>query len=201
MSSLFDSLVAETLELGATRAKVIEVAKIKFSVQLRKMCAQNTCGKYGSNWMCPPAVGPVEELKARAQEYRYGLLFQIVCQLEDSYDVEGMAAGKKRHDILLSKVLARLREEPGIRKPLPLGAGSCDICPKCTYLESVGTSADIPEKAARGFQACRYPDKAVSSVEAYGIDVLHLVSTNDIPYNNGAATVSYVGLILFNEAN
>jgi hypothetical protein len=48
-------------------------------------------------------------------------------------------------------------------------------------------------------EECQFPDKAVSSVEANGIDVIALVKTSGIPYNNGKNTVSYVALILFNR--
>ncbi|OLN25710.1 hypothetical protein DSOL_5246 [Desulfosporosinus metallidurans] len=47
-------------------------------------------------------------------------------------------------------------------------------------------------------EKCKFPDKAVSSVEANGIDVMALVKSSGIPYNNGKNTVSFVALILFN---
>ena len=46
-------------------------------------------------------------------------------------------------------------------------------------------------------QECRYPDKAVASVEAYCIDANALLTRCQIPYNNGPDTVSFVGLFLF----
>lgn len=67
---------------------------------------------------------------------------------------------------------------------LPLNAGPCTYCAKCTYLAG---------------EECQFPDKAVSSVEANGIDVMALVKASGIPYNNGKNTVSYVALILFNS--
>jgi hypothetical protein len=48
---------------------------------------------------------------------------------------------------------------------------------------------------------CRFPDKAVASVESHGIDVTALVTSCGIPYNRGPNTVSYVGLFLFSAAN
>jgi predicted metal-binding protein len=63
-----------------------------------------------------------------------------------------------------------------------LGAGACPVCKKCTYL--------------RG-EECVFPDKAIASVEAHGIDVKKLLEDHGMSYVNGANTVSYVGLLLY----
>ena len=62
------------------------------------------------------------------------------------------------------------------------GPKNCKICKECTYPDG---------------EECRFPDKAVASVEAYCIDVNALVTSCDIPYINGPNTVSFVGLFLF----
>ncbi|HWR39764.1 MAG TPA: DUF2284 domain-containing protein, partial [Patescibacteria group bacterium] len=47
-------------------------------------------------------------------------------------------------------------------------------------------------------ESCKFPDEAISSVAAYGIDVITLEKVCGIPYYNSKHTVSYVGFILFN---
>jgi len=49
-------------------------------------------------------------------------------------------------------------------------------------------------------EPCRHPDLAVSSVEAYGINVIALQKTANLPHYKGKETVIYVGLILFGKA-
>ncbi|MBR6781391.1 MAG: DUF2284 domain-containing protein, partial [Clostridia bacterium] len=62
-----------------------------------------------------------------------------------------------------------------------MGCGSCDLCEKCTY-------PDAP---------CRFPDRALTSVEANGIQVIELAKNIGINYNNGENTVTYFSMILF----
>lgn len=81
-------LVQTLLDWGAYRAGVVPVANIEFEPEFRKMCESNACGMYGKSWMCPPCVGPVDELIARAKGYRWALVYQTVDNLEDSYDFE-----------------------------------------------------------------------------------------------------------------
>lgn len=181
MKTVLSDLLKEVLALNAARAAIVKVAEIKFNEDLRKLCEQNSCGSYNKNWMCPPAVGPIQVLQERALGFKHGLLFQTVHQLEDSLDWEGMQEGKARHTKLFRTILDSMENNENFKELLPMNAGSCTYCPECSYV--------VGEK-------CRFPDKAVSSVEANGIDVMALVKDNGIPYNNGNNTVSYVSLIL-----
>jgi predicted metal-binding protein len=178
-----DVLVQAALCLNAKHAAIVEVAKIRFVEDFRKACQQNVCGKYNTNWVCPPAVGTFAELKTRACQFKQGLLFQTVYQLAKTFDWKGMLAAKKIHDEVFRKIFDNVKNEHNLQDILALNAGSCEVCPSCAYLDE---------------EKCRFPDKAFASVESYGIDVIHLEKTCGMPYYNGENTVSYVGLILFN---
>ena len=91
MKELFDRLIAETLRLGADRAAVIDAAQIETDRVFRELCLANACGMVGKCWMCPPDVGEIEELMAEVRRYDHALVYQRIGQLEDSFDVEGMA--------------------------------------------------------------------------------------------------------------
>ena len=184
MKTVLNNLVRDAKALNATHASIAEVAKIKFSEDFRQLCEQNSCGSFNKNWMCPPAVGPISKLIERALSFKQGLLFQTVHSIEDSFDWEGMLEGKLNHTKIFRKILECMENNNTLKEILPLNAGPCTYCTKCSYLEG---------------EECRFPDKAVSSVEANGIDVIALVKASGIPYNNGENTVSYVGLILFNS--
>ena len=182
MMTNFDEMINKALELKATRAAMATTDKAKFSDELRGMCAQNYCGNYGKNWMCPPGVGPLRELKEEVMEYKQGLVIQTVHQLEDSFDIEGMEEAQTIHNGIFKDILSMIKDEYNPQRVLPLNVGACDICSKCAYIED---------------KECYFPEKAIASVESYGINVMALVSECGFPYNNGPNTVSYVGYILF----
>ena len=46
---------------------------------------------------------------------------------------------------------------------------------------------------------CRFPDEAMPSLEASGIDVVQLTKDTGLVYNNGPKTMTIIGLILYNE--
>jgi len=179
-----DELVRDALESKATCAAIARTGDISFHEDFRKACEQNQCGKYNTNWMGPPAIGPVSDLIERVKKYRHGLLFQTVHQLRSSFDYKGMVEGGKIHGQIFRDLLDKVRSKYKFREILPLNAGCCSICEKCAYLENL---------------PCRYPDLAVSSVEAYGINVIALEKSAGIPIYHGKNTVAYVGLILFEE--
>ncbi|KJR49286.1 hypothetical protein UF75_0364 [Desulfosporosinus sp. I2] len=182
METVFNNLVKDAKALNAAHATITEVAEIKFNEDFRELCEQNSCGSYNKNWMCPPAVGSISDLKERVLGFKQGLLFQTVHPIEDSFDWEGMLEGKVNHEKIFRKIHEYIENNYTFTAVLPLNAGPCMYCVKCAYLEG---------------EECHFPDKAVSSVEANGIDVMALVKASGIPYKNGENTVSYVALILF----
>ena len=131
----------------------------------------------------PPYVGEPEELIARAKSYQYILVYQTIGELEDSYDFEGMMeAGQKMND-LTQRVRDELKDEIS-KDTLLLGAGGCRLCPVC---------------AKREEKPCRFPEKALASLEAYCISVSDLASAGGMKYINGPDTVTYFGAVLFND--
>jgi predicted metal-binding protein len=180
----FDDLIKEALEADATHAAMADVSKIQFREEVRDACARNSCGNYDTNWMGPPAIGSIKDLMERARKYKHGLLFQTVCNVKSSFDLKGMIKGAEVHKKVFRSVIERIKKKYNIKDMLPLNAGCCRICKKCAYLDG---------------EPCRNPDEAVSSVEAYGIDVVRMEKDAGMPYYNGKNTISYVGLILFNE--
>jgi len=184
METFLGDLIKDAIALNATNASIAQVTEIKFNEDFRKLCEQNSCGSYNKNWMCPPAVGPFNDLKEQVLSFKQGLLFQTVHPIATSLDWKGMLAGGVNHTKIFRKILEGMERKYNFKEILPLNAGPCTYCAKCAYLEG---------------EKCNFPDKAVSSVEANGVDVMALVKASGIPYNNGKNTVSYVALILFNS--
>ncbi len=177
-----DKLTELALRCGATKAAVIDVKQIVFSVLFRDICASNGCGEYGMCWMCPPDVGEIEDLMAKVQSYPKAILFQTITKPEDSFDIEGMGnAGKELTDLCL-RLRNALEDQLGSDMFI-LGAGGCRICRRC---------------AKRDALPCRRPEDALLSLEACGIDVYNTVKDTKLKYINGQNTVTFFGMILYN---
>ncbi len=174
------SLAAEAVTQGAFKAGIIEVEKIPFDAELRKSCEVNYCGNFGRNWMCPPHVGEIDTLIQRAKGYKYALVYQTVGEIEDSFDYEGMVAVGKKHKEVTDRITEKVKEAWN-GDMLQLSAGGCPVCEKC---------------AKREEQPCRHPDKALASLEAYGIYVSKLAGLCNMNYINGQNTVTYFGAYL-----
>ncbi len=179
----FDSLIGEVLALGAYKANVISADLIETDRAFRAMCESNACGVYGKCYMCPPDVGDIETLMAEIGTYKYALVYQTVSELEDSYDFEGMVEAKKSFYPISQKLRGIFRDLK-IEKVLHLGAGGCGVCKVC---------------AKRTNEPCRYPDKAMPSLEAYGVNVSRLAASAGMKYINGQNTVTYFGAVLFTD--
>jgi len=175
-------MTQDALALGATHAALISTENIAVLDEVRMLCAQNQCGRYGTNWMCPPGCGELDACEKEIHSFAKGLLIQTVGFVEDFADFEGYARIHKEHDQHCKAIFARFKEEYKPGRMLCLSAGGCSICPQCTYPTG---------------EPCRFPDKAVSSLEGYGMVVNQLVTSAKLAYNNGPNSVSYVGLVLF----
>lgn len=158
--------------------QMIDTNSISFSLEVRKSCMQNHCGMYKKNWMCPPAVGEVSELREKYCQYQQALVFTKLYMLEDSYDQDGMDRGLKDIKSFIDDLKEALI---GLDYKI-LGAGSCTICSECTYPVFL----------------CKNPQLAMPSLEAVGIDVVDLANKCQINYYNGKNTVTYFAAIFFN---
>ena len=118
---------------------------------------------------------------AHLRTYSHVLVYQTVGQLEDSFDFENMIRAGNAHNVL-AQSLRSVFKESGIQTVLHLGAGGCRVCGVC---------------AKRTGEPCRHPDLAMSSLEAYGINVSRLAPAADMKYINGNNTVTYFGAVFF----
>ena len=179
MKQLIDLLT----QCGVGRQAVLAQADIVFHPSFRDICASNACGCYDKCYMCPPDVGPIDKLIETAKQYPICLMYQNVYEIEDSFDIEGMFEAKKAHHQCAQRIQAAVK--PLIKKPfLHLEAGGCGICERC---------------AKRDQLPCRYPDRALPSLESYGIDVYNTAAHAGLRYVNGQNTITYFGMLLLQE--
>jgi predicted metal-binding protein len=175
-----EKLVENAIQYGAFKAFVIDVDKISFDEGLRSYCAMNYCGSFGKNYACPPDVGTVGEVIDKARGYKKALVFQTIGLLEDSYDFEGMQEAADTH----TKVANLIDHDMKLQSAdfLQLTVGGCTVCKVCAVVEKL---------------PCRFPDRAVSSLEAYCMNVSNLAKLCEMKYINGKDTVTYFGAFLY----
>lgn len=176
-------LTEQVLLQGADKAAVIPVSEIQLEADFRRLCEANTCGKYGRCWMCPPDAGDIEDLMGEIRTFDNALVYQTIGLLEDSYDIEGMAAAAEKHNSLAQGLKGFFTKDE-FRKVLHLGAGGCHLCPVCAKVD------DLP---------CRHPEDAISSLETYGINVSKLAAACGMKYINGQNTVTYFGAVFYSR--
>lgn len=176
------TLLEKIIEFGASNAGEIKVSDIAFDKSLRKSCEANFCGNYGKNHTCPPGCGDEEELIEKIKKYEDAIIFQTITPLEDSFDFEGMEEAAKNHNKLTYAVWDEAK------KLYPdctiLAAGGCSYCEKCAGIDG---------------EPCRFPEKAITSLEAHCINVSTLAGKAGMKYINGENTVTYFSGVFFNK--
>ncbi len=177
---LIAQLPEKLVEMGAFKAAFVPVSEIKTDVAFRAMCESNACGKYGKCYTCPPDAGDINELINSLKAFSRVLVYQTVSELEDSFDIEGMYDAGRRHNQLLQSLMELYNEKTLGCKVMHLGAGGCQACERCGKLDGI---------------PCRFPEKAVSSLETYGINVSELAKKGGMKYINGQGTVTYFGAL------
>ncbi|MCI8843620.1 MAG: DUF2284 domain-containing protein [Oscillospiraceae bacterium] len=164
--------IALALEAGFTHAAPLDPAKLRVNEEVRAMCAANKCRAYDHNWTCPPNCGTLDECAAQIAGMRTGLLVQTTGTLEDSFDIDAMEETEERHLNQFHKLAGQIREAfPGA---LCLGSGGCRLCETCAHPEP-----------------CRFPDKACSSMEGYGLLVNDVCELAGLKYYYGKGTLTY----------
>ena len=171
----YETAAKAAAEAGFVYAAPLDPGTIVLKEEVRQMCA--ACGRYGKCWSCPPGCGTLEECRGRVACYRNGILVQTVGELEDEFDGEGMMETEALHKTRFRDLRQMLTGE----NILALGAGSCTVCKNCTYPD----------------EGCRFPEKQISSMEAYGMVVTEVCRANGMVYNHGKNTIAYTSCILF----
>ena len=170
-------------------ADLIELAKdIGFShtaaralPEVREMCASGRCRRYGKSWSCPPACGSLEHTAKLITSYRRCVLVQTTAEMDGDFDAEAIERAQEKHKADFQTFARQAK----LLCPdcLPLTAGTCTLCRRCTY----------PDRP------CRYPNKRLSSMEAFGLLVSEVCQSAGLPYYYGPGTLTFTSCILTRE--
>ena len=167
---------------GVYEYGVVNPRDVEFSEEVRKYCEENLCRRYGMTWVCPPAVGTVDECRDRAQSYDKMLVFSGRFDIKDMRDMDEVVAAL----MSFKDIAGRVDEETRalLERRLMLSNEGCGICESCTYPED----------------PCRYPEKAHGSIEGYGIWVSKLAEQAGMQYNGGENSLIFFGALLYDDA-
>ena len=146
----------------------ITTSELVFSERVRWIC-QTQCPMYNTTWACPPAVGTVEECKARCLSYPHALMMTSITEVSDIANLEETLATRAPHEELTRQVRDMIAEQSS--EVMALSTEACAICQKCAY-------PDVP------------------CVESQGILVTDLAEKHGLDFMNGNIVV-WFSLILF----
>ena len=165
-------------ELGFDTVAPLDPSTLEARQDVRDMCRADKCMIFGRNWGCPPHCGTVEECQAKMRSYSRGILLQTVGHMQKTIDSKCYRETERRH-IQGFYALAEFVKEK-YPDALCLGAGGCRVCKKCAHPEP-----------------CRFPEKAISSMEGYGLFVTQVCRDTGVPYYHGEKTITYTACVLF----
>ena len=155
-----------------------ETEELVFTRRVRTVC-ETDCAQYGKSWACPPAVGTVEECRARCLSYPHALLITTMNEVADIADLKATLATRGDHEAVTRQVNGFFRDQ-GI-ETCPLSTESCAICEKCTYPHA----------------PCRCPEKMFPCVESQGILITETAERYGIDFQAGGNVVTWFSLILY----
>ena len=174
-----DKIKKIILAVGFLECGELNINKLEYSKEIRKMCEDNVCRCYNTTWACPPAVGTIDECKKRVENYSHMILLSNSYKIKTPFDYKSMKKGMvnfKEKIYLLDDSLKK-----AISKYQILSNESCNICKECTYPK-------FP---------CRHKDKLFHSIEGYGFHIYKLAKDCNLKYDNGENTITYFGAVLF----
>ena len=165
-------------ETGFTHYASLSMDALLFRPEVRDMCSADLCHSYDKSWSCPPAAGSLEVISSRAKGFSRGIIVQTTGALEDDFDIASIRSISEKHAACFDTLVRQIKMIcPGC---LPMGAGTCRRCRKCTY----------PDRP------CRHPDKLWPSMEAYGLLVSDVCTRSGLGYNYGKCTMTFTSCIL-----
>lgn len=171
-------IAKEAKALGFDTAAAFAPGVLEARQDIRDMCSADKCMIFGKNWGCPPYCGTVEECRQKMHTYANGILLQTIGHMTKTIDSKCYRETERRHLTALYALADLVRE--AYPDALCLGAGGCRICKQCAWPEP-----------------CRFPEKAMSSMEGYGLFVTQVCRDVGVPYYYGERTIAYSACILY----
>lgn len=146
----------------------------------RKLCEDNLCGCYDTNWSCPPGAGTECECLEKIGKYSECVVIFKKFENIDLNDKEKVDEIAVYHQDLCRRFGNLLRSNG--YSVLALADGKCRFCGICSYPEP-----------------CIFPDQMVPSVSSFGIDMESYMKSQNIDFCFEKDALTLYGLILYNR--
>ena len=163
-------------------AAVLPAKEIPVDGSFRKFCEDNLCGKYNANYSCPPGCGTVDEVHRRLLAEEKALVLEMIWDVNGFDDKEFIFSSRNKLNRTVLQLMDQLRVEG--MDGFCLGYGGCPLCNPC--------------KQAEG-KPCVFPEKKISCMSAYCIDVGKLAKNCELPFAWSNEKMHLFGLIACHE--
>jgi predicted metal-binding protein len=170
-------------ELGIETCLEFDAGLLIPEQRIRDLCFENRCGNYGNNYMCPPHIGSLEEIRVRLKKFQQGVLLQYSKALDVTSNIKGLRQTKVDFHNRVLQLEECLRNK-GLRHVWGMIGGNCALCEIC--------------QAETG-DPCPHPDKARTSLESLAINVMGLLEKFSLDCKFQPDRVTWTGCILFKE--
>ncbi|WP_152802514.1 DUF2284 domain-containing protein [Alkalibaculum sporogenes] len=176
-------ITKEVIEKNITKYPIFEYAffdtsELGFYPNIRTIC-KSECPQYGKSWSCPPAVGTLEECKARCARYENAFIFSTISEVSDILNMDEMLSTRKEHIQIVNEIKKNVFEKE--QNILILTAESCALCDNCTYPS----------------QPCRHTERMYPCIESHTIIVTEICENHNLSFLNGYNTITWFCLILY----
>ncbi|MBQ8506798.1 MAG: DUF2284 domain-containing protein [Clostridia bacterium] len=171
-------LEAQLMELPLYQYAFIRTESLLFSERIRWIC-EHECPMYGKTWACPPAVGSVEECRARCMQYEEALVIATITEVSDIANIDETLATRTDHEEITREVHELVRQQSA--DTMVLSTEACAICENCAW-------PDAP---------CRFQEKMFPCVESHGIVVTDLAEKEGIDFYAEGNIVTWFSLIFY----
>ena len=157
----------------------IDPKSLDFTQRVRYICSVE-CPMFGQSWACPPAVGEVEECRAKCLQYKDCLMISTLTEVSDIANIQEALATRGEHETI-TNAIADLMRAQGV-DPYILSTEACAECERCAYLDG---------------QPCRFPERMHPCVESHGINVIPILDEQGITFQYGENVVTWISLLFY----
>jgi len=167
--------------LGCTICLEFSPSWLEPSEFVRSLCQADECHNYGKNYMCPPYIGTLEDIRQRLKRYNRAYLLQYTKPVDVRNDIPSLIKTKDDfHRIILELESFILKQ--GAEEAWGLIGGNCGLCQPC--------------RAVTG-EPCAHPDRARPSLESLAINVQDLLAHFGITLEFKPDEITWTGCVLY----
>ena len=171
-------LEAQLMELPLYQYVFVKAQDLVFSDRIRWIC-EHECPMYNKTWACPPAVGSVEECRARCLEFEDVLVIATITEVSDIANIDETLSTRGPHEEITREVREMVAQQAA--ETMVLSTEACAVCEECAWPNG----------------PCRFRDKMFPCVESHGIVVTDIAEKAGIDFLAEGNLVTWFPLIFY----